>query len=176
MIAPASLAQSSAASGARYYVATNGSDADPGTLDRPWRTIQKAANTVGAGSTVYVRGGVYHERVTIHVSGVPGQPIVFQSHPGEQAIIDGTGLTPPAGWSALIDIRDKGHLVIQGFEICHYHTAQKNHLPMGIFVTGAVIISRFSTTKSITSKRTSPAGRAVMRMASRSMGRVPRKP
>ncbi len=131
------MAQLSAAPGARYYVATNGSDANPGTLDRPWRTIQKAAASVGAGSTVYVRGGSYHERVAIHVSGAPGQPIVFQSYPGEQAIIDGTGLTPPAGWSALIDIRDKSHLVIQGFEICHYRTAQENHLPMGIFVTGA---------------------------------------
>ena len=118
-------------------MATNGSDANPGTLDRPWRTIQTAATTVGAGSTVYVRGGSYHERVTIQVSGAPGQPIVFQSYPGEQAIIDGTGLTPSAGWSALIDIRDRSHLVIQGFEICHYRTAQENHLPMGIFVTGA---------------------------------------
>lgn len=63
----------------KFYVATNGSDSNPGTLDRPWRTIQKAANTVGAGSTVYVRGGVYNETVTINVSGTPGNVITFQS-------------------------------------------------------------------------------------------------
>ncbi len=138
-IAPAtpSVAQLSPASGAGYYVAPNGSDGNPGTLDRPWRTIQKAAGTVGAGSTVYVRGGSYHERVTIQVSGAPGQPIIFRSYPGEQAVIDGTGLIPPAGWSALIDIRDRSHLVVQGFEICYYETARKNHLPMGIFIAGA---------------------------------------
>ena len=110
---------------------------NPGTLDRPWRTIQKAANTVGAGSTVYVRGGVYNEKVTMNVSGAPGSVITFQSYPGETAIIDGSGLTPPDGWSALIDIRDKSHLVIKGFEIRNYQTDKKNHMPMGIFVTGA---------------------------------------
>lgn len=141
LIVPASLARSNAApdlaGGAKYYVAPNGNDANPGTLDRPWRTIQKAANSVAPGSTIYVRGGVYNEKVTINVSGAPGQPIVFQSYPGESAIIDGTGLTPPTGWSALIDIRDKGHLVIKGFEIRNYKTAKKDHMPMGIFVTGA---------------------------------------
>jgi hypothetical protein len=121
----------------KFYVATNGHDANPGTLDRPWRTIQKAANTVGAGSTVYVRGGVYNEQVTINVSGAPGSVITFQSYPGELAIIDGTGLVPPTGWSALINIRDKSHLIIQGFEIRNYKTSTKNHMPMGIFVTGA---------------------------------------
>jgi hypothetical protein len=121
----------------KFYVATNGSDSNPGTLDRPWRTIQKAANTVGAGGTVYVRGGVYHETVTINVSGTPGNVITFQSYPNETAIIDGSGLTPPEGWSALIDIRDKSNLVIKGFEIRDYKTAQQDHMPMGIFVTGA---------------------------------------
>jgi len=137
LIVPASLARSNAASGASYFVAPNGNDANPGTSDRPWRTIQKAANTVAPGSTVYVRGGVYNEKVMMNVSGAPGQPIVFQSYPGETAIIDGSGLTPPEGWSALLDIRDKSHLVIKGFELRNYQTAKKNHMPMGIFVTGA---------------------------------------
>ncbi|MGQ9788943.1 MAG: DUF5123 domain-containing protein, partial [Candidatus Hadarchaeaceae archaeon] len=28
---------------ATYYVSVNGNDSNPGTLDQPWRTIQKAA-------------------------------------------------------------------------------------------------------------------------------------
>jgi hypothetical protein len=135
--APQPTRAQEAASGAKFYVAITGNDANPGTLDRPWRTIQKAANTVGAGSTVYVRGGVYTEAVTINVSGRPGKAITFQSYPDEVAIIDGSGLTPPEGWSALIDIRDRSHLIIQGFEIRNYKTALQNHMPMGIFVTGA---------------------------------------
>jgi Right handed beta helix region/Pel9A-like, right handed beta helix region len=137
LIVPASMARSDATHGTTYYVAPTGDDAQPGTLDRPWRTIQKAANTVEAGSTVYVRGGVYAEKVIMNVSGAPGRVITFQSYPGETAIIDGSDLTPPDGWSALIDIRDKSHLVIKGFELRNYQTAKKNHMPMGIFVTGA---------------------------------------
>ena len=51
-----------------YYVATNGNDANPGTLSQPWRTIQKAANTVSAGDTVYIREGTYNEYVTMKTS------------------------------------------------------------------------------------------------------------
>lgn len=43
-----------------FYVAVNGNDANPGTLSRPWRTIQKAANAATPGSTVYVRNGIYN--------------------------------------------------------------------------------------------------------------------
>ena len=42
-----------------YYVATSGSDANPGTLTQPWRTIQKAAATLQAGDAVYIRAGTY---------------------------------------------------------------------------------------------------------------------
>ena len=54
-----------------FYVAVTGDDDAPGTFDSPWRTIQRAASTVGAGSVVYVRGGVYNEAVTFEVSGSP---------------------------------------------------------------------------------------------------------
>ena len=39
--------------GATYYVATSGSNANPGTEAQPWCTIQKAAATLIAGDTVY---------------------------------------------------------------------------------------------------------------------------
>lgn len=42
-----------------YYVATNGSYSNPGTIDQPWKTIQKAADTLVAGATAYIRGGIY---------------------------------------------------------------------------------------------------------------------
>jgi hypothetical protein len=40
---------------AAYYVAPSGNDSNPGTMDRPWQTIQKAADTLIAGDTVYIR-------------------------------------------------------------------------------------------------------------------------
>jgi hypothetical protein len=42
-----------------YYVATNGSDSNPGTLAQPWLTIQHAANAAVAGDTVTVEPGTY---------------------------------------------------------------------------------------------------------------------
>ncbi len=54
------LLSANAASAATYYVATTGNDANSGTLASPWRTIQKAANTMSAGDTVLIRGGTYN--------------------------------------------------------------------------------------------------------------------
>src|SRR5947207_14951625 len=81
--------------GIAFYVSTTGNDSNPGTILSPWRTIQHAANSVQAGDTVYVRGGVYNESVNISASGsaIAG-PITFQTFPGENAIVDGTGLVP----------------------------------------------------------------------------------
>jgi len=49
---------------ATYYVATNGSNSNPGTLAQPWRSVQKAADSLAPGDTAYVRRGVYKEAVT----------------------------------------------------------------------------------------------------------------
>ena len=42
-----------------YYVATTGSDNNPGTSAAPFRTIQKAAGVAGPGDVVIVRDGIY---------------------------------------------------------------------------------------------------------------------
>ena len=55
-----------------YYVSTTGDDDGTGTVDDPWQTIQYAMDAAGAGSTVYIMGGVYNERVYVNVSGSPG--------------------------------------------------------------------------------------------------------
>ena len=52
-------------SAAQYYVDPSGDDSNPGTQDKPWRTIQKAANAATAGDTVLVQPGTYDERVTL---------------------------------------------------------------------------------------------------------------
>ncbi len=58
-----------AASGNEYYVAVTGSDQNSGSADAPWRTLQKAVNSLDPGDTLYVRGGVYSEFVNVNVSG-----------------------------------------------------------------------------------------------------------
>jgi hypothetical protein len=64
-------------------VATNGNDANPGTLAQPWRTLQKAADA--ATGTVWVRGGTYAS-FTLRRNG-----LTFSSYPRETArISDGS--------------------------------------------------------------------------------------
>jgi hypothetical protein len=46
--------------GKDYYVATNGSDSNPGTLTQPFATWQKGITTAGPGDIVWIRGGVYN--------------------------------------------------------------------------------------------------------------------
>jgi len=123
---------------ANFYVATTGNDANPGTLQQPWRTIQKAADTAVPGAVVYVRGGVYHERVTINVSGSAAQgAITFRNYTAENPVIDGTGLTVPATPNGLFLIAGRSYLNIQGFELRNYKTATLTRVPAGIYVRGA---------------------------------------
>ncbi len=119
-----------------HYVSTTGNDSNSGTLSSPWRTVQKAANTVGAGSTVCVRAGTYNEKVTVNVSGSSGAYITFQNYPGETAVLDGTGITVPAADNGMIFMDSKSYIVIKGFEIRNYKTSTKNRVPIGIRITG----------------------------------------
>lgn len=79
-------------SAAEYFVATNGNDSDSGTQDSPWRTIQKAADTVSAGDTVYIRSGTYSEgTIYIKSSGKDDNTrITFTNFGNENVIIEAT--------------------------------------------------------------------------------------
>ena len=46
-------------------------DTNPGTPDRPWKTIQHAADLTKPGDTVYVMTGQYEERVQAHSHCLP---------------------------------------------------------------------------------------------------------
>ena len=63
-----------------YYVDNNtGSDANPGTQSRPWKSIQKAANIAMPGKTILVQAGTYDENVKINTSGMAFARIIFQA-------------------------------------------------------------------------------------------------
>src|SRR5450759_2963509 len=86
---PSKLAQAQTTQSNTYYVSTTGSDTNPGTLSQPWKTIQKAVNTVVAGDTIYVRGGQYDgikNGWSFKNSGTSSQPITLTNSPGEQVV------------------------------------------------------------------------------------------
>jgi hypothetical protein len=50
---------SSADAANTYYVAPDGSDTNPGTESRPFKTVQKGVTRAGDGDTVYIKAGTY---------------------------------------------------------------------------------------------------------------------
>jgi len=132
-----------AADGAAYantfYVSVDGSDLNSGSVTRPWRTIQHAADSVSPGTTVNVRAGIYHESVDINVSGSrTGGFITLRSFPGEIAILDGATL-PMAKDSqrGLFNLHGRSYITIEGFEIRNYGSNRPHRTPAGINITGA---------------------------------------
>ena len=120
-----------------FYVATTGDDSSPGTLAAPWRTVQHAADTARAGSTVYVLGGIYEELVSIKASGNASDGfITFRSYPHETAILDAGHFTP-ADRQGVISIHNQSYIRIEGFEICNFRTAEHRLAPLGIDVRGS---------------------------------------
>jgi len=120
-----------------FYVSTTGNDSSPGTQAAPWRTVQHAADTVRAGSTVNVRGGVYEELVNINVSGNATDGfITFRSYSGETAVLDATHSTP-SGRQGVLTIHNQSYIRIEGFEIRNFRTAEHRLAPLGISVMGS---------------------------------------
>ena len=72
-----------------YYVSNQGSDENPGTINSPFKTIQKAADVVAEGDIINLLEGSYHEEVTLNnTSGSQGEPIIFQPFNNDRVIID----------------------------------------------------------------------------------------
>lgn len=86
--------------GADYYVATNGNDSSIGDAAHPFRTIQKAVDSMAAGDVCRVGGGHYRESVVLDgAEGTLSAPYRIEAIAGEQVVMDGT-LEITNQWSA----------------------------------------------------------------------------
>lgn len=107
--------------GNEYYVSKTGNDSNPGTKELPWLTLQKAANTVNGGDTIYVRGGTYNEAVRFYYkTNTTGQYMTLTSYPGEEVIIDGAGIAGPPNtyqYEGLVYIQKTSYVRITGLKI-----------------------------------------------------------
>lgn len=113
-----------------YYVSTTGNDGNPGTQAQPWRTIQKACNTLQPGDTVYIMAGTYNEKVAVNVSGsAAGGYITIQNYGTDRVVVSGAGL---AG-DDIFYIKDKNYLKVVGLEVCDNNYGS---FPKAFFVTG----------------------------------------
>jgi hypothetical protein len=115
-----------------FYVATGGSDANPGTADKPLATIDKARQAVReklAGGAkgeikVVIREGTYRLPETLTFgpedSGSRDCPVVYAVYPGEDVVVSGgrriTGWEKAENgrWKAKTDLKDFRQLYING--------------------------------------------------------------
>ena len=95
MVSPFCAPAQAAMSGRQLYISMAGSNANPGTKTRPFRTLQYAADMAKPGDTIDVRGGTYCQRLAVtHSGSATDGYITIRSAPGETAILDGGCLFP----------------------------------------------------------------------------------
>ncbi len=91
----------------KFVAAQAGDDANDGSEQKPWRTMQHAVNRLRPGETLVVRGGTYHEHVVVTVAGTVETPVTIRGYPGELAVLDGGlpefQLTPQTAWEPCPD-------------------------------------------------------------------------
>ncbi|MGG4106247.1 Ig-like domain-containing protein [Paenibacillus lautus] len=90
--------------GTAYYVALDGNDSNKGTINKPFRTLEKARDAIRAlkakkglprgGVTVYLREGRYERATSFELglqdSGEAGKPVTYTAYPGETVILSGS--------------------------------------------------------------------------------------
>lgn len=112
-VALGSVTAARAATQAAYYVSPDGSDANPGTLERPFQTIGKArdvvrtlTSTMTGDIVVYLRGGTHQLASPVVLGpldgGKDGNYVRYMNYADEKPLV--TGGKPIGNWS----IHDQG--------------------------------------------------------------------
>ncbi len=111
-----------------FYVSTAGSDQNPGTLAKPFATLERARDAIrelkkqgqlpSNGVTVILRGGQYfldrRFELSWQDSGLPNSPVVYRAYKNETPVLRGDRIV--TGWKKLgetpayIDPKAKGKL------------------------------------------------------------------
>jgi hypothetical protein len=98
--------------GRLYYVSPNGNDANTGSLDQPWQSLQKASATAQAGDTVIFLPGTYSGLLRPINSGSATAPITFKAQQQHTAVFVGTGSS-----QLPISIQGVNYINIEGLRI-----------------------------------------------------------
>lgn len=133
-----------------YYVSPDGSDDNPGTLNEPWQTIGKAAETLVAGDTVFIRQGTYYERVVPINSGISGKRITYAAYSGEQATINGTDVSINGTWGGLLEISELSFITLNHLRVVNAGT-DDNHNGILVQNSNEIIIQNCYTYNTVSS-------------------------
>lgn len=101
-----------------FYVSPSGSDSNPGTYAKPWRTIQKAADNLIAGQTVHILPGTYYEKFAPRNSGNAAGYITYTADPGT-VVLDGSGvsMSTDSRGDGLVQILGKSYIKVQNLTL-----------------------------------------------------------
>jgi hypothetical protein len=134
-----------------YFVSPGGNDGNPGTYDEPWQTVSKAAATVVAGDSVYIRGGTYSEQVTLETSGTSDNYITIAAWQSEIPVLDGTAVSISGqDLAGLFQVLDASYIRISGITV---QNAGPSMNAAGILLDGcsAVTVSSCRTYNTVSS-------------------------
>lgn len=82
-----------------YYVDQShpqAGDKNPGSAEAPFKTIQPAVDIAKPGETIYVKSGLYSDKVIITTSGTPTHPITLTAWQDDRVIIGSEPVDLPA--------------------------------------------------------------------------------
>lgn len=110
---------------ANYYIAPTGNDANPGTIDKPFKSFTKVWSVVKPGDLVYVRGGVYRIEGALgdcgisltNKNGTPDNYIKLWAYPGETPVINLDDKVAK-GYHTAFKLTGN-YIHIKGLEICN---------------------------------------------------------
>ena len=147
------LLQTPALVAATCFVAPGGDDAGPGTIEKPFATLQRAQQAVAPGDTVHIRGGTYAMQepqiaqkkgifayvILLDKSGSPDQRINYWAYQDEKPVFDFSAVKPadlrvhafsvPASWVHLKGLEVTGvQVTIKGHtqSICFENNGSHN--------------------------------------------------
>jgi len=115
---------------ATYYVATNGSDSNAGTLAAPFKSITKAQSVASSGDTVSIRGGTYSsftiagsDSTYNYVHQLSKSGITYAAYSGETPIFNFSSITT-------------------SLRVCGFHVTGSGIKITGLVVTGTPVGSQ----------------------------------
>lgn len=96
-----------------HYIAIDGDDTNPGTAERPFRTISRGVRALTPGHTLYITTGIYIEAL---IDVIPGgsswaSPVTVAALPGNSVILRPN---PGIQWVLCIQGADRTYVIIDG--------------------------------------------------------------
>ncbi|MGH8024442.1 MAG: right-handed parallel beta-helix repeat-containing protein, partial [Limisphaerales bacterium] len=118
------LLAGSSALPATWFIATNGSDSNPGTQAEPFATLMKAQSAASFGDTVLINAGVYYptsqypteQGVYVPVNLINKSGITYEAVPGTRPIFDFSRVNPVNLRTAAFWV-NANSVTFQGFDV-----------------------------------------------------------